>query len=100
MAEVKLEDAVKKAREFVEETDMTAEERVECRQMAEWLEHYQLIVTTEAPALEVACEALRRMADKAELGEDAKTPAVKHHANRINKLIGNLEELIALETKE
>jgi hypothetical protein len=99
MIDVTLQKVIDAATVFLEE-DMTAEEKVECRKIGEWLSDYKHLIEDEDAALELACTALRRMVDREELGEAPNTPGSTHLTNRLNKLIGNLEELVKLERKD
>jgi len=83
-------------RQVVPADPLEEQQRKDTERLLQWLEELQELKTDDTKALENALDALRRMLDVAELKEQV-TQADKHHANRLRKLINNLEELIDLE---
>lgn len=64
-----------------------------------WLEELHNIKTDDKAAVDNAIDALRRIVDGLEMNPLV-TTGDKHYANRLNKLINNLEEVIELEAKK
>lgn len=77
---------------------MTKEDREAAERLLAWLSELHELKTGDAAALENAIDALKRIVDGVEMNPLV-TSGDAHYANRINKLIRNLEEVIVLESK-
>jgi len=97
-----LKETIKQVKIDVEEMCSgmaTSHEECEAAQrLLGWLEELDVLKTDELSALENALDALRRIHDGMDL-RTAKGDAEKHYANRISKLINNIEEVVSLERK-